>query len=313
MNRLIVILGTLTAAGGAWLMKDVKGVERVSIRGDFRRGGAAVASADPAAAPSAPGAAPGANPAPAKPGAQNPGAQKPAEPPKPALPVFTREITDLVLPKAAGAADITVQPAMVVELHINIDAEGEPSMSWHGAGKVSEMKGFAVLVRELGKKAGSNVVLAADEKATWQWCRWVLSAAEEAFLPQTWIAAARPGEPKQLRGFLMPMTAKKDTPMPSASERFLISVKGETLGAPVTVTIDGKPLKDVAAEIKSAWKTWSAANKAWADTTSADRSRVVLEVPGQTPAGNVLPVIEAIRAAGIECFRLDGAIRPRPR
>ncbi len=311
MNRFIVILGTLTAAGAAWLMKDVKGAERVSIRGDFRRGGAAAAPAvpgDPAAAPSAPGAAPGTNPAPAK-----PSAQKPAEPPKPAPPVFTREITDLVLPKAPGAADITVQPAMIVELHINIDADGEPSMSWHGAGKSSEMKGFAVLVRELGKKAGSNVVLAADEKATWQWCRWILSSAEEAFLPQTWIAAARPGEPKQLRGFLMPMTAKKDTPMPSASERFLISIKGETLGAPVTVTIDGKPLKDVAAEIKAAWTAWSAANKAWADTTSADRSRVVLEVPGQTPAGNVIPVIEAIRAAGIECFRLDGAIRPRPR
>ena len=190
MNRFIAILGALAAGGAAYATKDWKSVETDRLRGGAKSAAAGAGAADGAAT------------------------AKPAEvkPAVPAGPVFKREITDLLLPQAESSVEVIAKS--VIELRLAINEDGESALSWWGGGKSQPVTSFTAMHKDLGKRGGFSVVVIADQRATWQWVCWILQTSSEAYLTQAWIGAANAAEPKNLRGFSVPVPATKDTPLP---------------------------------------------------------------------------------------------------
>lgn len=311
----IVVLGTLCAVGAAWLTKDWQEPVGGRLRGDFRsrslRPGAE--SPEPAGAPDAAG-----TPAPApsggapKPDATKPVPAKPDTPPKPKMQILT--IEGLALPATAAAQDF--DPELFgkgyVDLRVPVNADGDPETIWQGTKPVS-MTTFAELGRQVNAKATQPFVIAADAKAPWHWVRWILETCQENYAQNLFLGAALPAEPKGLRGVSVRMPNAKNAQMPAPTESFLVVLKPGASGGAATVTADGKPVADLAKDVAAAWAAWSAKRKDLSDTSTADKTRAVLECGKGSTLGDVVPVIAAMRAAGIRSERYSGNIPKRPR
>ncbi|MCG3133883.1 MAG: hypothetical protein HMLKMBBP_01149 [Planctomycetes bacterium] len=310
--RVLAILGTLAAVGAAYATKGWEEPMGDRLRGDFRSRSLRPAPAGdaPTVTPAAPADA--TKPAPTKPAPAAPVPAKPDAPPKPKMQVVTVE--NVVLVTSAGAEDFDpdIFGKGYTDLRVPVNEDGEPTTVWQGT-KAVPINTFAELGRQIGAKQGQPVVIAADGKATWLWVRWLLETCQDSYVQNIYLGAALPGEPKGLRGIAVKMPNAKNAQLPAPSESFVVTLKpGAAAGAP-TVTADGKPVAELAKDVAAAWTAWSAKRKDLSDTSNADRTRAVLECGKGATMADVIPVIAAMRGAGIRTERYSGTIPKRPR
>jgi biopolymer transport protein ExbD len=306
MNKGTVFLGFVVAAGlgyaSAEFLDAGPPTEQVRIRGGFRRGAESIARL-PADAPVDPATV---NPGTVKPGAPapkpGPDVSKPAPAPEPAkvpapppVAVRTRVVKDVKLAFATNAKDYALKSPR--EVHVDL----ENSMTWYGDdGKTMAYKDLKHLGTDLRGKTGPQLVIVAATEVPWQQICLMIEQAQNNYAPAVHLGVARKEEPETLRVLPIPQCERSDEPLPEGKTfRMLLESKS---GEPV-ISLDGRKLAAFPADLAAAWNEWKKANSDLADTTTPEKTRVILEAPRGASVEHVIRVIDVLRGLGIQSER----------
>jgi biopolymer transport protein ExbD len=304
MNRAVVVLGALAAAGlGWWTSQWLEPQPQSFVRKGWRS--RAALPADPVEEPP-PSAEPGPTPEPAASSPPETVTPEPAAvaapvapaPPVARLPVIElKDVVDVRLPFARTASP----PRFVRASQIHVLAD--ESMAWVSAGQSKDQSSFDQIRKGLAARTADPLVVVAHPETSWQQVRGIVEAGQRAGVRKTWIGAALEAEPTKLRVLSFDQPETPDEPLPGGPQ-FRVSVSDDDAHP---YAVDGEPVTDFPVDLAAAWSAWRREHRDAADTKSPLTTRVVLEIDRSAPWQRVVALVDVLREIGVESERVAPA------